>query len=251
MPGVVRTYLLPQLVEPEALVGGYAVIIDELRASTTICAALVSGAVGVVPCLTEDDARRVKAAAAPGTCLTGGERGGVQIPDFDLDNSPATYTRERVGGKRIAFTTTNGTKAAVLSNDGETMLVGCLGNLSALAARIGVDERPVHLICAGTRDRVSQEDVGAAGAIAERLAAMGRPTSLDDARPDDDSTVIALNLWRTFRAREGGVVEMLTGSRGGRNLIREGLRSDIELCARIDGYSVVPEFDAVRGFVLG
>ena len=64
------------------------------------------------------------------------------------------------------------------------------------------------------------------------------------------STLLALNLWRTFNARKGGVLEMLTGSRGGRNLIREGLRADIEVCARIDGYPVVPEFDAVRGFVL-
>lgn len=250
MPGVIRTYLLPQLVEPDALVGGYAIIIDQLRASTTMCAALAAGAAGVMPCLTEDDARRVKQAGAPGTCLTGGERAGVMIPDFDLDNSPAAYTREVVAGKTIAFTTTNGTRAAVLCKDGETMLVGCLGNLSALAARIGADARPVHLICAGTRTRVSQEDVGAAGAIAERLVALGRPTGLADARPDDDSTLLALNLWRTFSARSGGVLEMLTGSRGGRNLIREGLRSDIELCARIDGYPVVPEFDAARGFVL-
>jgi 2-phosphosulfolactate phosphatase len=250
VPGVIRTYLLPQLVEPDALIGGVAVIIDQLRASTTICAALAAGAAGVVPCLTEDDARRVKAAAPTGSCLTGGERGGVMIAGFDLDNSPASYTPERVAGRTIAFTTTNGTRAAVLCRQGETMLVGCLANLSALTERIGADERPVHLICAGTRTRVSQEDAGAAGAIAERLAALGRPTNLADARPDDDSTLLALNLWRTANARPGGVLELLLASRGGRNLVREGLRADVERCARIDAYPVVPEFDALRGFCL-
>ncbi len=247
MPGIIRTYLLPQLVDPASLAGGVAVIIDQLRASTTICAALAIGAAGVVPCLTPDDATRLKAAALPGTVLTGGEREGVLIPGFDLDNSPASYTSARVGGKTIAFTTTNGTKAAVLARHGEHMVIGCLGNLDALTRYLGVDERPIHIICAGTRDRVSKEDVGAAGAIAEKLAALGRPTNLPDARPDDDSTLLAITLWRTAREQPGGVLNLMQTSRGGRNLTREHLTRDIELCARIDAYPVVPVFNAVPG----
>lgn len=247
MPGIIRTYLLPQLVDPASLPGGVAVIIDQLRASTTICAALASGAAGVVPCLTPDDATRFKAAALSGTVLTGGEREGVLISGFDLDNSPATYTPARVAGKTIAFTTTNGTKAAVLARHGEQMVIGCLGNLDALARHLGADERPIHIICAGTRDRVSKEDVGAAGAIAEKLASLGRPTNLSDARPDDDSTLLAINLWRTVREQPGGVLDLMQTSRGGRNLTREHLTRDIELCARIDAYPVVPLFNAVSG----
>ncbi len=251
MPGVIRTYLLPQLVDPAALAGGVAVIIDQLRASTTICAALAAGAAGVVPCLTEDDARTVKAAATPGTCLTGGEREGVLVAGFDLDNSPSSYTDARVRGRTIAFTTTNGTKAAVLARHGEHMVIGCLANVAAVSKYLGADDRTVHLICAGTRERVSKEDAGAAGAIAERLVALGRPTNLPDARPDDDSTLLAINLWRTAREQPGGVLELMTTSRGGRNLIREDLRADIERCAQLDVYPVVPVFDPVSGaFVL-
>ena len=247
MPGVIRTYFLPQLVDPGALAGGVAVIIDQLRASTTICAALASGAAGVAPCLTPADATTMQENALPGTCLTGGERDGVLIAGFDLDNSPASYTPQRVKGKAIAFTTTNGTKAAVLARHGEAMVVGCLGNLGALTRYLGADERTIHLICAGTRDRVSKEDVGAAGAIAEWLAALGRPTNLDDARPDDDSTVLAIDAWRSARDRSGGMMELMQTSRGGRNLIREHLRADIDLCARIDAYPVVPLFNGVSG----
>ncbi len=252
MPGVIRTYFLPQLVDPAALAGGVAVIIDQLRASTTICAALASGAAGVAPCLTPADATNMQANALPGTCLTGGEREGVLIAGFDLDNSPASYTPQRVKGKTIAFTTTNGTKAAVLARHGEAMVVGCLGNLGALVAHLGTDDRTIHLICAGTRDRVSKEDIGAAGAIAEWLAALGRPIHLDDARPDDDSTELAINLWRAARDGPGGPFELMRTSRGGRNLTRENLTRDIELCAQVDAYPVVPIFNSVSGtFTLG
>jgi 2-phosphosulfolactate phosphatase len=251
MPGVVRTYLLPQLVDPATLAGGIAVVIDQLRASSTICAALASGAVSVVPCLTEDDARRWKDAAPAGSCLAGGEREGTLIPGFDLDNSPTSYTPERIRGKTIAFTTTNGTKAAILAQRADVLFIGCLANLSALTARIGSDERTVHIICAGTRARVTLEDTLAAGAIAEKLEALGRPIHLPDARPDDDSTMIAIRLWRDALARPGGVLESMRISRGARNLIREHLAPDIDACSRIDSTPVVPVFKAPPGaFVL-
>jgi 2-phosphosulfolactate phosphatase len=242
---------VPQLVDPAALVGGIAIVIDQLRASTTICAAIASGAVGVIPCMTEEEASAAKRARPAGMCLTGGEREGVQIPGFDLDNSPAAYTPERVRGKTIAFTTTNGTKAAVLAHGAGSLAIGCLANLSAVSEFVGVDERAVHILCAGTRQRVTLEDTIAAGAIAERLERMGRPIHLPDARPDDDTTMIAIRLWREFAAKPGGVLEAMRMSRGGRNLTREKLAGDIETCAKVDAMPVVPVFDAAMGMFVG
>jgi 2-phosphosulfolactate phosphatase len=237
-------------VDPSALAGGIAVVIDQFRASTTICAALASGARGVVPCLSEEEAAAKRAGAPLGTVLAGGEREGRLIPGFDLDNSPAAYTPALVRGKMIAFTTTNGTKAAVLAERADVLVIGCLANVSALVKFIGVDERIVHVICAGTRLRVTLEDTLAAGAIGEALIRAGRPVQMSDARPDDDSTMIAIDLWRGACAR--GLAGELKRSRGARNLTREGLTADIETCSVVDGIPVVPVMDRRSGaFVLG
>jgi 2-phosphosulfolactate phosphatase len=237
-------------VDPALLAGGIAVVIDQFRASTTMCAALANGATGVVPCVSEEEAAAKRAAAPVGTVLAGGEREGRLIPGFDLDNSPTAYTRERVAGKTIAFTTTNGTKAAVLAEKADVLVIGCLANVAALVKFIGVDERVVHVICAGTRQRVTLEDSLAAGAIGEALMNAGRPVQMSDARPDDDSTMMMIDLWRGALVR--GLGGELKRSRGARNLMREGLNGDIEACSVVDGIPVVPVMDRGSGaFVLG
>src|SRR5947208_10202296 len=104
-------HLLPGLLEPPELRGGVAVVIDVLRATSTIVHALAAGAQALIPCCEIDEARRIAATFPPGTALLGGERRGVMIPGFDLGNSPGDYTAEVVGGKIVVFTTTNGTGA--------------------------------------------------------------------------------------------------------------------------------------------
>ena len=99
----VRIYPLPANIELGDLAGGVAVVIDVLRASTTIITALANGAAQVLPCGDVETARSLAAEDETGNTLTGGERGGVKIEGFDLDNSPASYSRERVAGKTIAF----------------------------------------------------------------------------------------------------------------------------------------------------
>src|SRR5438067_13583166 len=101
--GQLDVYLLPDLVESAALAGEMVVVIDVLRATTTIIHALAAGAREVVPCLEIDEARGVAGRLGKAAVL-GGERGGVAIAGFDLGNSPAEYTRERVGGKTVVFT---------------------------------------------------------------------------------------------------------------------------------------------------
>src|SRR5579864_1736813 len=108
-------HLLPALFEPAELEGGVAVVLDVLRASTTIVHALGAGAGSVVPCGEVDETRRLAATFPAESVVLGGERGGTRIGGFDLDNSPASYTNERVHGKTVAFTTTNGTQALIRS----------------------------------------------------------------------------------------------------------------------------------------
>ena len=125
---MIHAHFLPRLTTPDALVGATVIVIDVLRATTTITAALAAGAERVIPCGELDDARRVREELAGGrppvSALLGGERGGLPIAGFDLGNSPAEYTPERVAGRTIAFTTTNGTQAMLHCRQAGRVLSG-------------------------------------------------------------------------------------------------------------------------------
>jgi 2-phosphosulfolactate phosphatase len=241
MPRPILVHLLPTLFQPPDLRGGVAVVLDVLRASSTIIQALAARAETVVPCGDLDEARRLAAAAPPGTVLLGGERGGLKISGFDLGNSPREYTREVLSGKRVIFTTTNGTRALLRAKEARRILIGALSNVGAVVELLAEETGPVHLVCAGTDGRITLEDVLCAGAIAHwfNLAS-------GDADPGDDATQLALSLFASCgheydRVHEDRVLAMLRQSRGGRNLIDCGLESDIAVCAEENRLDIVPE----------
>src|SRR5215218_3513126 len=106
-----RVHKLPQAVDREELVGSTVVVVDLLRATSTICQALAAGATEVVPFLEVSQALEAAEKHGRRDIVLGGERGGKRIDGFDLGNSPAEYTPATVGGRRVFFTTTNGTRA--------------------------------------------------------------------------------------------------------------------------------------------
>jgi len=232
---------------PGAVAGGIAVVIDVLRASTTIATALAHGATSVVPRRSIEDALAA-AADRPGAVL-GGERGGVKIAGFDLGNSPLEYTSERVGDRPVVITTTNGTAAIAACREAATILVGSIVNRSAvakaargLAAELGCEA--VHLVCAGTDGEVTEEDLLAAGGI---LDAAGR----DPAAVHDILDLPARAARRHFRdlaasGRESLPDRIATAyrtSRGGANLLALGMEADLAASAAIDSLAVVPRLD--------
>lgn len=245
-----RVYFLPCLVEPQALVGATAVVIDVLRATTTIVHALAAGADAVVPCLEIDETRRAaeqgarnsSADGADGRILLGGERGGQPIPGFDLGNSPAEYVPEVVGGKRIYLTTTNGTKALLHCRQARRILLAAFVNFSAVCRAIGQDS-DVAIVCAGTDQEITREDVLLAGALADEF--VRRQPSVRA----NDQAWLAIDAWRTMRTEltSGKLISPLRDSIGGRNLIEIGQERDIEIAATIDKFDLLPEFDAGSG----
>ncbi len=237
-------HLLPRLYRAEAFSGCVAIVVDALRASTTIAAAIAGGAARVVPVLSVEEA--LAAARRPDMkgALLGGERGGLRIDGFDLGNSPLEYTPERVKDRAIVFTTTNGTAALLHASRSARVLVGSFVNLSDVCAAVAADPRPVHIVCAGTRDEVSLDDCLAAGAMVERLLTAGRHLVADD------SALTCLTAWREV-ARGGGegLVNALRASRGGRGLVSLGFDRDIVACAAIDSWRVVPLYDPEHGVI--
>ncbi len=237
--------------DPGSLRGGVVIVIDALRASVTITAAIYHGAECVMPTLTVEDAIEARASlrAGPrstlrsGDALLGGERGGVLVPGFDLDNSPLKYSRDAVAGKNIVFTTSNGTATLLHARQARLILVGSFANLSAICSAVADRPEPVHIISAGTRDEISLDDVLPAGAMVERLVKSGRQIV------SDDSARVALACFQSAVSGPGGLLGAMRSSRGGRGLERLGLGADLEFCSRIDTLPTVPRFDPGSGFI--
>lgn len=236
----IRVHLLPVLFEPDDVRGGVAVILDILRASTTIVHALANGASAVIPTLTVEDARTHAGAFASRTdYLLGGEREGVLIDGFDLDNNPFAYSADVVAGKTVIFTTTNGTKALHRAAAAQRILIGSFVNLQAVVDVLAEDRRPIHLVCAGTKGKITSEDVLCAGAIIDRLL---QEFGQRDEQLVDDQAQLALAAYVHATATEHGLRQALRNSFGGRNCRRLGFDTQIDRAATCDMFDLVPEY---------
>ena len=232
MPPFVKIHLLPKRAAPGELTGQPVVVIDVLRASTTIVQALAAGATCVVPVATVEEARAA-VREFPDSLLCG-ERQGLKVDGFDLGNSPAEYTPQTVGGRRVVLTTTNGTRALSYCREARPVLIGAFTNLTALCERLAAFEQ-VHLVCAGTDGEVTREDVLLAGAVLDHC----------QAAPVGGGAELAQRVWQ--RADVSHLPAELADTAGGRNLIRLGMEADLAWAAHVDQHTIVPVLDSARG----
>ena len=221
-----------------------AVVIDILRASSTMLHALQAGAKEIIPALTVEQAREWAQHLHHEHCLLAGERQGKLIEGFDLDNSPSSFTREKVLGKTIIFTTTNGTRTLLMTEMCADTFVGAFCNLTALAKHLKSLDKPITLLCAGTDGNLSMEDCLFAGALAETLnrVAPGRYQM-------DDATTMARRFFQHQKEEPNGILETLKSSRGGKNLLDLGFSEDVLACSQIDLFDIVPSWDAASNTV--
>lgn len=207
------------------------VVIDVIRATSTICQALASGYERVLCAAEVDDARALR--SDPAAVTLGGERLGVMIEGFDLGNSPREYLTVRT--PTLAMSTTNGTRAIVTAAERcERVLIASLLNLAAVTGAAASHGEDVAVFCAGVKGAFALDDSYVAGRIAELL---------DCERTD--AAEAALRLARSY----GSAEEAFRASRSGRNLINHGpeLEADIPYCARESVLDVVPRFTGMHG----
>ncbi len=241
-------HFLPSLVTPEELAAGDVVVIDVLRASTTITQALAANAESVWPLLEVAEARRAAATLPAGSAVLGGERGGLPIEGFHLGNSPQEYTPEAVAGRTVVFTTTNGTAALNVCRAAHRVFVGAFVNLTAIQAALA-GNHPIHLLCAGTRGRITREDVLFAGALTDRLLQdTVDPSALNDqAWIARDAWRAALPDWdRLAKRQSASLAKVLRQTQGGKNLMGVGLERDIDAVSQVDRLTVVGELNMER-----
>ncbi|MCA9042299.1 MAG: 2-phosphosulfolactate phosphatase [Planctomycetaceae bacterium] len=238
-----HVHLLPRISSPIDFSDQVAVVIDILRATTTITTALANGARSVYAVQEVSEALALAEQFSEGAVLLGGERHGEKIEQFHLDNSPLAYTSEVVRDKEIIFTTTNGTRAMAHCRMAKTIYLGSFNNLSALATRLQ-EETPeeLHLVCAGTDGLISHEDVLFAGAMCEKL---GAPS--ESVEPGNDTAKLALDTWRAHNQTPERFYQALCHSRGGSNLLKLGFDADIRRAAERDLYDIVPNYDPDTG----
>lgn len=240
MKAQLRVHMLPDLV-PDCS-GSTVVVIDVLRATTTIAQALTAGALGVVPVLSVEDARD-RAGRFDPPALTGGERGGRPIEGFDLGNSPSDYTPDEVSGRWIVFTTTNGTRAIHACRGASDVLLAAFVNLSAVCDALS-GRSAIDIVCAGTRKEITREDVLAAGAIVSQMT--DHAGGSNELWELNDQAQLARDAWLRHCRHVTGATwlsDLLRASQGGRNLLDIGQDRDVDRAAELDRLEVVPRWD--------
>jgi 2-phosphosulfolactate phosphatase len=228
----VQVHLVPALVAPERLAGSVAVVIDVLRATTTIVCALAAGCVAVRPCLEVEEAKELAADFPSGRVLLGGERDGRPLPGFDLGNSPGEYRCDVCRGRTLVLTTSNGTRALLHAAAADRVLVAAFVNFSAICEQLRQEPRPLHIVCAGSKGEVVLEDTLLAGALIDCLC-----ETVDGVRLNDGARL----AWDCFE-HHGRVLEgALEVSAGGVQLRGLGYDEDVHAAARVDEFPLVPE----------
>lgn len=216
------------------------VVMDVLRATSSMATALANGATAIVP--VEEIAEALAWRRQNAGILLAGERDGLRIEaevsgaiGFDLGNSPREFTRDAVEGKTIVITTTNGTCALRACAHARSIVIGAFVNLSATSEYVrALQGEDLLLVCGGTYHEAAYEDVLCAGALVDAL-------SPEEGGALADSAYLARRL---YRLEGGDLLAALSQSRNGRRLLtRPDLRDDVTFCAQRDRSGVVARLE--------
>jgi len=229
-----ETLFIPEEIKNIKLAGKLVVIIDVLRASSTIVTALANGCRGFIPILSPDKAKKKAQEFEKERVLLGGEREGIKIEGFDLGNSPREYKREVVKDKTIIFSTTNGVKTLEMVKGAHRIIIGSFLNLQAVCNYCANYTGDILIICAGKEGRFSLEDAACAGMIINSL----REVSLGGHR-EVDANFTAHLLYLKFG---NNILEILRKSQHGRYLESIGLDEDLKFCSQLNFFHIVPIF---------
>jgi 2-phosphosulfolactate phosphatase len=206
------------------------VLVDILRATTTICTAVGNGVEAIIPVATHEEARRLKSQGF----LVASEKDGVQLDFADFGNSAFSFTRDAIGGKTLVYCTTNGTRALEIAKSASSIAIGAFINISAVTEWLTQRQKDVVILCSGWKNKFCLEDTLFAGALTRRLLETGMFHS------DCDSANASLDLWKLA---EGDVLDYIEKAAQRHRLKNLGLDDVIPYSFDRDLVQVVPVFD--------
>ena len=214
------------------------VLVDILRATTTICTAVGNGAEAIIPVATHEEARRLKSQGF----LVASEKDGVQVDFADFGNSAFSFTREAIGGKTLVYCTTNGTRALAIARGASSIVIGAFINISAVTEWLAAQQKHVVILCSGWKNKFCLEDTLFAGALTQRLLETGL------FRTECDSAHASTDLWHLA---EGDVLGYVEKAAQRHRLKKLGLDDVIPYSFACDQVEVVPVFDGklIKGYM--
>ena len=203
------------------------VIIDIFRATSSICYGIENGAEAIIPVAEVEECEAYREQGFG--YLLAAERNGEVVTGFDFGNSPFSYTKEKVAGKTVVLTTTNGTQALHLSRKAKKVVIGSFLNLTSLCNWLKVQQESVLLVCAGWKNNFNLEDTLFAGAVIEQLKNLNFKL--------DDAAIAANDL---FQLGKDDINLYLKKTSHGERLKKLGIEKDIEFCLQIDITTAIP-----------
>jgi 2-phosphosulfolactate phosphatase len=203
------------------------VVIDIFRATSSICYGIENGAEAIIPVSEVEECAAYREKGFD--YLLAAERNGEVVEGFDFGNSPFSYTAEKVAGKTVVLTTTNGTHALHLSRKAKKIVIGSFLNLTALCNWLKVQQENILLVCAGWKNNFNLEDTLFAGAVIEQLKTSGFVL--------DDPSIAANDL---FQLGKNNIGQYLSKTSHGERLKKLGIEKDIAFCLQIDLTTAIP-----------
>jgi 2-phosphosulfolactate phosphatase len=226
--------LYPQALSNQVLSDKKVVVIDVLRATSTIVTALAHRALELIPVNDPSEAIELIRSIGAEECVLGGEQKGFKIEGFDLGNSPADYTEAKIAGKKVILCTTNGTRAIKRVQGAAEVLIGSYLNLQKVVDYLGESDRDLLIVCAGREQNISLEDLSCAGMILQLLKAQR-----SDMQMTDGAAVARLIAGH---AQPEVLENFLKSTEHGSYLLQIGMEPDIPDCASLNQYPVLPRY---------
>lgn len=217
--------------------GRTVVVIDVLRACSTIVTALDRDARAVMPVPDMAQAGKIASNLDPDVYRLGGERDGTKIEGYHLGNSPQEYTRDVVEGRDIILNTSNGTQAFEQAKEADTLVAACFLNAGRVVDFIRRTAESVTIVCAGRQNRLALEDTLCAGLLLDRLWDGNEPY------PVTDSAHTAYTLYHTDR---DDLENALRGANHAERLAHQNREADLDYCFQIDALPVLPYYTENR-----
>jgi 2-phosphosulfolactate phosphatase len=203
------------------------VIIDIFRATSSICYGIENGAEAIIPVSEVEECEAYRERGLD--YLLAAERNGEVVAGFDFGNSPFSYSKEKVAGKTVVLTTTNGTQALHLSRKAKKVVIGSFLNLTALCNWLKTQGENILLVCAGWKNNFNLEDTLFAGAVVEQLKELNFKL--------DDAAIAANDLYQTGRDDINAYLKKTSHSE---RLKKLGIEKDIEFCLQVDLTTAIP-----------
>jgi 2-phosphosulfolactate phosphatase len=230
-PLKIEVCLSPALLPTFDIEDSVVVVIDIFRATSSICYGIENGAAAIVPVSQIEEC----AAYQDKNCLLAAERDGEVVNGFDFGNSPFSYTKEKVSGKTVVLTTTNGTHAIHMSRKAKKIVIGSFLNLTSLCNWLKAQDHHILLLCAGWKNRFNLEDTMFAGAVVFQLNS--------ERYKLDDAGIAAQDLYILAKDDLNAYLKKTSHSE---RLKKLGIEKDIEFCLNVDVVTAIPFLDGEK-----